>query len=120
MEQTEYGGHPGQTIRTWSAIAQPAERGCMRVVCTVSAAQEMTRLGVSCIRIRNRYGADVETIWNTDACRGGMTGHNCARHTVSELIRLPAGEYAAVVTFYAKSGQGSDSVTCRTEPVKIE
>ena len=120
MIRVEYGSRPGRLIQTCSARAEAGEAGCMRVVCSVSAARTMLRLGATCIRIRDAYGADVETIWNTDARRGGMTGHNRNRHTLCEEISLPPGEYTALVTFYARSGLGSDTVTCSTNPVTIE
>ena len=115
----EFGRQTVQLIRSYSVCAEACEGG-IRVVCSLSAAQTMLRLGVTCIRVQSKYGEDVETVWNTDTRRGGMTGCGCARHTVSETLRLPPGIYTAVVTLYAKSGLGSDSVTCRTEPVTIE
>ena len=116
MTQTESGG---RLIHSCSVRAEPCPGG-LRLECSVSADQTMGRMGVTCIRVQNRFGADVETIWNTDALRGGMTGHQCARHIVSEMICLPPGAYTAVVTFYAKNSLGLDAVTCRTAPVIVE
>ena len=109
----------GRMIRKYSADAQTVVPGELRVVCSMSAVQPMQRLGVSCNRIQDAYGADVETLWNTDTRRDGMTGCSCSRHTVEESVCLPPGVYTAVVTFYAKNALGSDSVSCRTKPVRI-
>lgn len=116
----EFGRQSGRLFQSYSACAEACEAGGLRVVCSVSAVQTMLRLGLTCIRIQDAFGADVETVWNTDTRRGGMTGYNCSRHTVAEVILLPPGTYTAVVTFYARNGSGSDTVTVRTEPVKLE
>ena len=120
MVHLDYGRATGRMIVHCSARAEAVGNGAMRIVCSVAAAQPMHRMGVTCIRIQDVYGTDVETLWNTDARRGGMTGHDCRRHTASETICLPSGVYMAVVTFYARNSSGSDSVTCCTDPVTIE
>lgn len=118
MIRIEFSRQTGPLIRSCSAHAEVCERG-IRVECSVAAVKTMLRLGATCIRVQDSWGADVEIVWNTDARRGGMTGHNCVRHTFSEELRLPPGTYTAVVTFYAKNGLGSDSVTVRTDAVTV-
>ena len=117
--QVEFGRQSGRLFQSYSACAEACEAGGLRVVCSVSAVQTMLRLGLTCIRIQDAFGADVETVWNTDTRRDGMTGCSCSRHTVEESVCLPPGVYTAVVTFYAKNALGSDSVSCRTKPVRI-
>lgn len=120
MIRLEYGGgQQGNLIRAYSAEAEACEDG-VRIVCSLAAAQRLQRMGVSCIRLQDASGATVETVWNTDARRGGMTARNCSRCTVRELVRVPPGVYTALVTFYVKGSLGSDSVTCRTVPVTVE
>lgn len=115
----EFSRASGRLIQKCSARAQSCGSGGIAVVCSVTAAQTMPRMGVTCIRVQNEQGKDVETVWNTDVRRGGMTGYECRRHTVCEEICLPPGVYTAVVTFYVKNGFGSDSVTCRTNTVAV-
>ena len=119
MIRLEYGGRQDSLIREYAARAEACEDG-VRVVCSLTASQRMQRMGVTCIRVQDASGADVETVWNTDARRGGMTARSCGRCRVSELIRVPPGTYTALVTFYVRSSLSSDSVNCRTEPVTVE
>lgn len=115
----EFSRASGRLIQKCSARAQSCGSGGIAVVCSVTAAQTMPRLGVTCIRVQNDQGADVETVWNTDSRRGGMMGFRCSRHSVTEEICLPPGVYTAVVTFFARDSGGSDSVTCRTNAVTV-
>lgn len=120
MIRFEYGRLSGRFIQSYSARAIAFPGGILRIECRLTASRTMLRLGVTCIRVQDAHGADFETVWNTDVLRGGMTGYGSDRHSLTEEVAVPPGTYTALVTFYARNGLGSDTVTCRTDPVTVE
>ena len=109
----------GRLIQTCRATLCFTESGQLVVRCRITATRRMQRLGVTCVRIQNCFGADAAIVWNTDPLREGMTGYNCSAHEIVEPINLPPGTYTAAVTFYAKTVADSDARTCRTAPLMI-
>lgn len=101
-----------------SASVIPTGSGNLTIEFSVTGSGTMTKIGASVVEVYKEDGTLIKTYSYTNPSYANMMGYNTFQYSSNVTYSGVSGQrYYAIVTFFAKNSNGSDSKTYTTSTV---